>query len=158
MRIRGIPLILALTVAGCDSVGTFVNATGDIVSGRSTEAVVNAQRQQDAAINENSTLRRQLAALDVQKSALHRQLMASQEQLRTVSQQLQHENGATQEQRSEFNRLLDKQLELQRRLSAASAAPPEDTAAAANQRQQLESLTEEKDILERQVNALQRAL
>src|SRR5271157_138979 len=156
---RHFSLSLLIALAGCASVGTFVNETGDLTSGRTAQSVAGAQQRQNQAMAENAALHNQLAGLQAQKATLHSQLTAAQAQLRSVNNKLAKASSATQEQRDEYQRLLDKQRDLQRRLAAASAAPPPaDPAAAAAQKAQLDQLAGEKDVLEQQVNALQRAL
>jgi chromosome segregation ATPase len=83
----------------------------------------------------------------------------SQERLRQVNGKLAQENGATQQQRDEYDRLAEKQRDLEGRLAAASAEPsPKDPAGIAAQKERFDRMTQEKDVLERQINALQRAL
>ena len=159
MRLQFFLIITALTINGCASVDTFIKSTGDLTSGRSAESVQQAKRQQTAEVNENAALRGQLASLDAQRSRLRSQLSLSQERLRQVNARLAQENGATQQQRDDYNRLAEKQRDLEARLAAARAEPSaKDPATAAAQKEQVDRMTQEKDILERQINALQRAL
>lgn len=153
-----IPLWLPLLIAGCASVNTFVSSTGDVVSGRTAQSVEDSRARQAAAYNENASLRSQYSALQAQRNSLNAQLSSARARLNAVNQKLSQDGAATSGQRAEYARLVEKQRDLQQRLSAASAAPPSDPASAARQKDQLDDLTREKDILERQVNALQRAL
>jgi chromosome segregation ATPase len=154
----GIPLLL-FCLSACDSVNTFVGATGDLTSGRTAQSVDESRQRQAAARSENVSLSSQYAALQSQRAALRGQLSAAQVRLRGVNQKLSQETTVTQAQRDEYTRLVAKQKDLQQRLATVSATPvPSNPAAAADQKAQLDQLAQEKDVLERQVNALQRAL
>jgi chromosome segregation ATPase len=153
----GLALILAM--GGCASINTFVSETGDLTSGRTEQAVGAAQQRQDVAKIENTSLHTQLAQQQAQRDALQGQLGAAQAQLGAVNRKLAGASGATQAQRDEYNRLVQKQRDLQHRLAVETMAPPvADPAAAAAAKARLDALTAEKDTLARQVDALQKAL
>nr|WP_294509952.1 hypothetical protein [uncultured Rhodopila sp.] len=159
MRVFRPALVPLILLSACASVSTFVNSTSDLTSGRTEQSVQESRQREGAAINENVALRNQYASLQAQKTALRGQLAAAQNQLARVNKKLAQESGATREQRDEYNRLVEKQRDLQNRLARASAAPsPADPAAAADQKARLDQLEQEKDVLARQVDALQRAL
>jgi hypothetical protein len=159
MRQSRILIGLLIPLTGCASVNSFVSSTSDLASGRTAQSVQESRQNQAAALNENASLRAQYAALQSQRTKLRGQLSAAQVRLHAISQTLAQENTATQAQRDEYARLVEKQRALQQSLADSSAAPvPSDPTAAAGQKAQLDELAQEKDILERQVNALQRAL
>jgi hypothetical protein len=90
---------------------------------------------------------------------LKTQIDAARVKLQQIKKRIDAENRATDGQRQTYQRLLDKQNELQRRLASLSSAPPaQDSSAAIVQQQQLDQLSSERTTLEKQVDALQRAL
>lgn len=148
-----------LILAGCASVGTFMHETGDLTSGRTAQMQRDAQANQDVALARNTSLRGQLAALHSQGARLKAQLGTAGAELRKVNTRLAQTAGATQAQRDEYKRLADQQRNLQRQLDTARAGPPPANASAvAEQKAELDRLAAEKDVLERQVAALNEGL
>jgi signal transduction protein with GAF and PtsI domain len=156
---RAVPLTLAAILAGCAPVQTFVNQSQDLASGQSGARVQAAQVRQDQAREQNVVLQQQLADVDAEQARLKTQIDAARVKLQQIKNRINAENRATDEQRQTYQRLVDKQGELQRRLASLSSAPPaQDSSAAIAQQQQLDQLSSERATLEKQVDALQRAL
>jgi DNA anti-recombination protein RmuC len=90
---------------------------------------------------------------------LHGQLAIAQGRLNTIRRKLAHDRQATQAQRDQYQRLIQKQRDLQKRLADAAKAPPADNREdAADQKEELDKLAREKANLEQQVDTLQHAL
>jgi septal ring factor EnvC (AmiA/AmiB activator) len=148
-----------LVLTGCASVSTFMHETGDLTSGRTAQMERDAQANQDVALARNASLRDQLASLNSQSARLKRQLGTAGAELRKVNARLAQNAGATQAQRDDYRRLADQQRNLQRQLDTArSAPPPANASAIAEQKAELDRLSAEKDVLERQVAALNEGL
>lgn len=158
-RSQAIPLMLAAILAGCTPVQTFVDQSQDLASGQSAGRVQAAQGRQDQAREQNVVLQQQLADANAEQARLKTQIDAARVKLQQIKNRINAENRATDEQRQTYQRLVDKQNELQRRLVSLSSAPaPHDSSAAIAQQQQLDQLSSERGTLEKQVDALQRAL
>ncbi len=155
---RLLPL-LALTLSGCASVGTFIGQTSDLASGGPAQREREATARQQDAYAQNISLQNELASLNRQKAGLHTALGQSRSALDRVNARLAQSRTATQAQRDEYSRLVAAQRDLQRRLDAASTQPPPaDAAAAASQKAELDRLTAQKDVLRQQVEALSKGL
>jgi chromosome segregation ATPase len=148
-----------LSLAGCEAVQTFSSQTSDLANGGPGQRIAAAQANQDAARQQNISLRDQLANLQAQQEELHGQLAIAQGRLNTIRRKLAHDRQATQAQRDQYQRLIQKQRDLQKRLADAAKAPPADNREdAADQKEELDKLAREKANLEQQVDTLQHAL
>jgi chromosome segregation ATPase len=150
--------VVAAALAGCGSIETFVNQGSDLASGNSAARVEAAQQRQDTARAENAVLQQQLVDVNAESAKLKSQINASRVALQRIKDRIVTENRATDEQRQTYQRLVDKQKELQRRLATLSSSPPQDSAGAVAQQKQLDQLSAERAQLQKQVDALQRAL
>lgn len=158
-RRQAAPLTLVAILAGCAPVQTFVNQSQDLASGQSAARVQAAQERQDQAHAQNLVLQQQLADVNAAQARLKTQIDAARVKLQQIKNRINVENRATDGQRQTYQRLVDKQNELQRRLASLSSAPPaQDSSAAIVQQQQLDQLSSERAALEKQVDALQRTL
>jgi molybdopterin-biosynthesis enzyme MoeA-like protein len=151
--------ILMFALTGCDAVQTAMNQNGDVASGGVEARNQQAQARLDAEHARNESLHDQLADLQSQEGGLQVQLSMEAGRLHQIKLRLAHLASATQEQRMEYKRLLQKQQDLQHRVAAAkSAPPPSNHEDAADQKEDLDKLAQEKADLEKQVDSLQHAL
>jgi chromosome segregation ATPase len=148
----------AAMLAGCTPISTFVDQSSDLASGNSAARVQAAQQRQNQARAQNVVLQQQFADVSSESAKLKSQIDAAHAKLQQIKNRITAENRATDEQRKTYQRLADKQSELQRRLAVVSSAPPQDSAGAIAQQQQLDQLSSERAQLEKQVDALQHAL
>lgn len=151
--------ILMFVLTGCDAMQTAMNQNGDVASGGVEARNAQAQARLDEERARNESLHDQLADLQSQETALQVQLGMEAGRLHQIKLRLAHEASATQEQRKDYKRLLQKQQDLQHRLAAAkSAPPPSNHEDAADQKEDLDKLAQEKIDLQKQVDSLEHAL
>lgn len=152
-------LPMLLLCAGCEAMGTFVNETGDLASGRTQQAVERSQQAENSQRATNVSLRTQLAGAAAERRRLDGQLADARARLDRINARLAADRNATEAERDQYRGLTEKQAELQQRLAALSAAPPPNNQAdAAAEKAELDRLAAQRNALARQVDALQRAL
>ncbi|MGO8869617.1 MAG: hypothetical protein ACLQME_24285 [Alphaproteobacteria bacterium] len=117
------------------------------------------QQEYNAAVQQNSDLKAQLASLQQQQAELATDLNREAAALQQLGLRLDQSRSATEAQRQAYQRLDEKRRQLQKELDRAKADPPPQNATDADAKQlQLDALGEEKASLNQQIKTLSDAL
>ncbi|QQP89212.1 hypothetical protein IGS68_25005 [Skermanella sp. TT6] len=148
-----------LLLGGCAAVETYVGERRDLAAGGPEARIQEAQGRQAQARATNTALQRQVAEVQAQQASLSRDLQASQAQLGELNRKLAGTRSATAAQRRDYDRLVARQKQIRQELDALARQPqPVSAIDASAQSLKLQQMQDERDALQRQIDALQQAL
>ncbi|WP_158047531.1 hypothetical protein [Skermanella pratensis] len=148
-----------LLLGGCAAVETYVGERRDLAAGGPETRIKDAQGREAQARATNSTLQRQVAEVQAQQASLSRDLQASQAQLGELNRKLTGARSVTAAQKRDYDRLVARQKQIRQELDALARQPqPVSAIDASAQSLKLQQMQDERDALQRQIDALQQAL